>query len=138
MISISPQVFNTLVCSYCKWLKADFHHISRLGGFVILVDRLNGLGSGLGLTVSVGSSVGIVSNGGRVLHVAGGEVIGDGREVPAPMSDLARVVGEVLSSLLHEDSELVGVGGSGRMATVMWLFHHDQGVDLEGGRQYPL
>ena len=29
---------------------------------------------------------------------------------PAPMSDLAGVVGEVLSSLLHEDSELVGVG----------------------------
>ena len=69
--------------------------------------------------------------------MAGGEVIGDGGEVPAPMSDLAGVVGEVLSSLLLEDSELVGVGGSGQMATVMWQFHHDQGVDLEGGRQYP-
>ena len=59
-----PQVFNTLVCSYPKWLKADFHHISRSGGLVILVDRLNGLGSGLGFTVSLGSGVGIVSNGG--------------------------------------------------------------------------
>ena len=37
-------------------------------------------------------------------------MIGDGGELPAPMSDLAGVVGEVLSYLLHEDSELVGVG----------------------------
>ena len=59
-----PHVFNTLVCSYTKWLKAGFHHISRLGGFVILVDCLNGLGSGLGFTVSVGSSIGVVSNAG--------------------------------------------------------------------------
>ena len=42
--------------------------------------------------------------------MAGGEVLGDGREVPTPMSDLAGVAGEVLSSLLREDSELVGVG----------------------------
>ena len=42
--------------------------------------------------------------------MAGREVIGDGREVPTPMSDLAGVAGEVLSSLLCEDSELVGVG----------------------------
>ena len=52
--------------------------------------------------------------------MAGREVIGDGGEVPAPMSDLAGVVGEVLSSLLREDSELVGVGfradGDGDMA----------------------
>ena len=32
-----------------------------------------------------------------------------------------------------------GLGhGSGQMTTVMWQCHHDQGVDLEGGRQYPL
>ena len=103
-------------------LKADFHHFSRLGGLVILVDRLNGLGYGLGFTVSVGSGVGVVSNGGGVLHVAGGEVIGDGREVPTPMSDLAGVAGEVLSSLLRENSELVGVGfradGDGDMAVL--------------------
>ena len=68
--------------------------------------------------------------------MAGREVIGDGGEVPTPMSDLAEVVGEVLSFLLHEDSELEW--GSGRMATVIWQCHHDQGVDLEGGRQYPL
>ena len=52
--------------------------------------------------------------------MAGGEVIGDGREVPTPMSNLAGVAGEVLSSLLREDSELVGVGfrvdGDGDMA----------------------
>ena len=57
-----------------------------------------------------------------VLHVAGGEVIGDGREVPTPMSDLAGVAGEVLSSLLRENSELVGVGfradGDGDMAVL--------------------
>ena len=64
MFSISPQVFNTLVCSYPKWLKADFHHISRSWGFVIPVDRFNGLGSGLGSTVCVGSGVGVVSNEG--------------------------------------------------------------------------
>ena len=40
----------------------------------------------------------------------GGEGIGDGGEVPTSMSDLAGVVGKVLSSLLCEDSELVGVG----------------------------
>ena len=57
MFSISTQVFNTLVCSYRKWLKGNFHHISWLGGFVILVDRLNGLGSGLVFTVRVGSGV---------------------------------------------------------------------------------
>ena len=64
-------------------------------------------------------------------------MIGDGGELPAPMSDLAGVVGEVLSSLLHKDSELVGVGfradGDGDVAV-----SSDQGVDLEGGRQYPL
>ena len=53
-------------------------------------------------------------------HVAGREVIGDGGEVPTPMSDLAGVAGEVLSSLLHGDLELVGVGfmedGGGDMA----------------------
>ena len=52
--------------------------------------------------------------------MAGREVIGDGGEVPTPMSDLAGVAGEVSSSLLHGDSELVGVGfmedGSGDMA----------------------
>ena len=42
--------------------------------------------------------------------MSGGEVIDDGREVLTPMSDLAGVVGEVLSSLLREDSELDGVG----------------------------
>ena len=42
--------------------------------------------------------------------MGGGKVIGNGGELLAPMSDLAGVVGEVLSSLLHEDSELVGVG----------------------------
>ena len=45
--------------------------------------------------------------------MSGGEVIGDGGEVPTPMSGLAGVVGEVI-----------------------WQCHHDQGVDLEGGRQY--
>ena len=52
--------------------------------------------------------------------MSGGEVIGDGGEVPTPMSDLAGVAGEVLSSLLREDSELVRVGfradGNGDMA----------------------
>ena len=47
-------------------------------------------------------------------------MIGDGGEVPTPMSDLAGVAGKVLSSLLHEDSKLVGVGfmadGDGDMA----------------------
>ena len=42
-------------------------------------------------------------------------MIGDGGEVPTPMSGLAGVAGEVI-----------------------WQCHHDQGVDLEGGRQYPL
>ena len=41
--------------------------------------------------------------------MAGREVIGDGGEVPTPVSDLAEVAGEVLSSQLREDSELVGV-----------------------------
>ena len=112
MFSISPQVLNILVCSYPKWLKADFHHISRSGGFIILVDHLNGLGSGLGFNVSVGSSVGVVLNGLSTTRGwgGGGEGIGDGGEVPTSMSDLAGVVGKVLSSLLCEDSELVGVG----------------------------
>ena len=52
--------------------------------------------------------------------MSGREVIGDGREVPTPMSDLAGVAGEVLSSLLCEGSGLVGVGfradGNGDMA----------------------
>ena len=42
--------------------------------------------------------------------MAGGEVIGDGGEVPTPMSDLAGIAGGVSSSVLREDSELVRVG----------------------------
>ena len=61
-------------------------------------------------------------------------MIGDGGEVPTPMSDLAGVVGEALSSLVQNWLEW----GSGRMAMVIWQCHHDQGVDLEGGRRYPL
>ena len=64
MFSISPQLFNPMVCTCPNWPKADFHSFSRSGGFVILVDCLSGGGSEFGFTVSVGSSVGMVSNEG--------------------------------------------------------------------------
>jgi len=47
-----------------KWLKVDFHHISRPGGFITLVEVLSRLGSGVGFTMSAGSGVGVVSNDG--------------------------------------------------------------------------
>ena len=56
------------------------------------MDRLRGLGSGVGFTVSAGSGVHI---DGWVGRVTGGEVIGDGGGVPISMSDPAVVVGEV-------------------------------------------
>ena len=129
MFSISPQVFNTLVCSCPKWLKADFHHISRSGGLVILVDRLNGLGSGLGFTVSVGSGIGIVSNGSWVLHVAGGKWLvrrsGTGSHIRPGWSCEGSLIFPVAWRFMK--------WGSGRMAKVTWQCHHDQGGF--GGRQ---
>ena len=62
--SLSPPKSLTHWCIYPKWLKADFRHISRSGGFVTLVDHLSSLGSGVGFTVGAGSGVGIVSNEG--------------------------------------------------------------------------
>ena len=104
-------------------------------GFVVLVDRLSGHGSGFGFTVSVGSCVGMVSNEGRVWLVTGGRVINDGGGVPTPVSDLAGVAGEVWSFLLCGDSGEVVMGsrGNGEVAVLSW-----SGVDLEGGRQCPV
>ena len=53
-------------------------------------------------------------------------MIGDGGEVPTPMSELAGVAGEVSSSLQREDSELVGVGfradGDGVIMIRGWIW----------------
>ena len=135
MFSISPQVLNILVCSYPKWLKADFHHISRSGGFIILVDHLNGLGSGLGFNVSVGSSVGVVLNGLSTTRGwgGGGKGLVMAERYRLPCQTWLELWGKsYLPCCVRIQNWLEW--GSGQMATVIWQCHHDQGVDLEGGR----
>ena len=81
-----------------RWVKAEFPHCNRIGGFLILVDLLSGCGVGIGFVVGVGSREGGAG------FIAGGGVMGEsgecdicGGEMLTSVSGLVGVVGDVVS-----------------------------------------
>ena len=59
-----------------RWLKAEFLHCSRIGGFFILVVLLSGCGVGVG-GVGIGFVIGVGSGEGWAGFVAGVGVMGE-------------------------------------------------------------
>ena len=91
-----------------RWLKAEFLHSSRIGGFFILVDLLSGCGARVGVLTGVGSGegwaghvagVGVMGGVGLGLLLVWGESgrYGGGRGVCTSISVLVGVVRGVVS-----------------------------------------
>ena len=88
-----------------RWLKAEFLHCSRIGGFFILVDLLSGCGVGVG-GVGIGFVIGVGSGEGWAGFVACVGVMGEsggykggGGGVLTSVSVLVGVTRDVVSFL---------------------------------------